>query len=93
MDDFTKNIEMENGRGISPLIVQSLEEGGGEGESLQGKNLRRRQRSSSQKQGEEKSMRFMEVKGRECLQKSEYPSMINAVEMVKIINLLGHIDR
>lgn len=84
---------MENGRGISPLIVQSLEEGGGEGESLQGKNLHRRQRSSSQKQGEEKSMRFMEVKGRECLRKSEYPSMTNAVEMVKIINLLGDIDR
>ena len=83
---------MENGRGISPLTVQSLEEEGG-GEILQGKNLHRRQRSSSQKQGEEKSMRFMEVKGRECLKKNECPSMINAVEMVKIINLLGDIDR
>lgn len=85
---------MENGNGFSPTDCSNLEEGGGRGGELLQREKPSQQPNQQQPEVKRREQNEVkEVKGRECLRKNECPSMINAMEMVRIINSLEHIGK
>lgn len=79
---------------VQPTDCSNLEEGGGRGGELLQREKPSQQRNKQQPKTKRRELyEVMEVKGREFLRKNEWPSRINTMEMIRIINSLGHIGK